>query len=123
MKLKNLFYLLLAAPLAFAACNETPEPEPQPKPEPEKNPTLTLTSAATMEFEAVGGEGVITYTLENAVEGTELTAACEADWVLNLTAGETVTFVNCTYNGVALAAANITTVDGEKTMAGTYEIK
>ena len=92
MKLKNLFYLLLAAPLAFAACNETPEPEPQPKPEPEvEEPKLTLSSDATMEFEAAGGEGVITYTLENAVEGTELTATCEADWVLNLTAGETVT--------------------------------
>lgn len=90
MKLKNLFYLLLAMPLAFAACNETDEPQPQP--EPEKKPTLTLTSDATMEFEAAGGEGVITYTLENAVEGTELTATCEADWVLDLTAGETVTF-------------------------------
>ncbi len=85
-----MFYLLLAMPLAFAACNETDEPQPQP--EPEKKTTLTLTSDATMEFEAAGGEGVITYTLENAVEGTELTATCEADWVLDLTAGETVTF-------------------------------
>ena len=92
MKLKNLFYLLLAMPLAFAACNETEEPQPQPQPEPEKKTTLTLTSDATMEFEAAGGEGVITYTLENAVEGTNLEATCEADWVLNLTAGETVTF-------------------------------
>ena len=90
MKLKNLFYLLLAMPLAFAACNETEEPQPQP--EPEKKPTLTLTSDATMEFEAAGGEGVITYTLENAVEGTNLEATCEADWVLNLTNGETLTF-------------------------------
>ncbi len=96
MKLKNLFYLLLAAPLAFAACNETVEPEPQPKPEPEpevEEPTLTLTSDETLSFEAAGGEGVITYTLENAVEGTELTAACEADWVTDVTVGETVTFV------------------------------
>ena len=94
MKLKNLFYLLLAAPLAFAACNETPEPEPQPKPEPEvEEPKLTLTSEATLEFEAAGGNGVITYTLENAKEGTELTATCEAEWVANVTAGETVTFV------------------------------
>ena len=92
MKLKNLFYLLLAAPLAFAACNETPEPEPQPKPEVEE-PKLTLTSEATLEFEAAGGNGVITYTLENAKEGTELTATCEAEWVANVTAGETVTFV------------------------------
>ena len=92
MKLKNLFYLLLAMPLAFAACNETEEPQPQPQPGPEKKTTLTLTSDATMEFEAAGGEGVITYTLENAVEGTNLEATCEADWVLNVTTGETVTF-------------------------------
>ena len=94
MKLKNLFYLLLVAPLAFAACEETPEPEPQPQPQPEVNePKLTLTSDATMDFDALGGKGTITYTLENAVEGTELTATCEAEWVSNVTAGETVTFV------------------------------
>ena len=90
--MKKLFYLLLCLPLAFAACNETEEPQPQPQPEPEKKPTLTLTSDTTMEFEAAGGDGVITYTLENAVEGTNLEATCEADWVLNLTTGETVTF-------------------------------
>ena len=92
MKLKNLFYLLLALPLAFAACEETPQTD-EPKPGPENNePKLTLTSNATMDFTAIGGEGVITYTLENAVEGTNLEATCEADWVLNLTVGETVTF-------------------------------
>ena len=92
MKLKNLFYLLLALPLAFAACEETPQTD-EPKPGPETNePKLTLTSNATMDFTAIGGEGVITYTLENAVEGTNLEATCEADWVLNLTVGETVTF-------------------------------
>ena len=92
MKLKNLFYLLLALPLAFAACEETPQTD-EPKPGPENNePKLTLTSNATMDFTAIGGEGVITYTLENAVEGTNLEATCEAGWVLNLTVGETVTF-------------------------------
>ena len=92
MKLKNLFYLLLALPLAFAACEE-PAPVDKPEPGPEvEEPKLTLTSDATMEFEAAGGEGTITYTLENAVEGTNLEATCEADWVLNLTTGETVTF-------------------------------
>ena len=77
MKLRKLFYLLLALPLVFAACTETPE-EPTPSP---NEVELTLTSEATLEFEAEGGEGVIEYTLENAVEGTELTASCEADWV------------------------------------------
>lgn len=95
MKLKNLFYLLLALPMVFAACGETDEPAPQPGPGPEpqpETPVLTLTSDATLEFEAVGGEGVIEYTLENAVEGTELTASCEAEWVDGVTVGETVTF-------------------------------
>ena len=88
MKLKNLFYLLLALPLAFAACEEPVEPD-QPE---VKNPVLTLTSAKEINFNADGGEGVIEYTLENAVEGTELTATCEAQWVENLTVAETITF-------------------------------
>ena len=86
--MKKLFYLLLALPLAFAAC----EPVVEPTPEPGNDPVLSRTSNATMVFSHEGGEGVITYTLENAVEGTTLTATCDAQWVTNLTAGETVTF-------------------------------
>ena len=92
MKLKNLFYLLLAMPLAFAACNEPVDEPVNPQPGDETKTKLTLTSDATMDFAAIGGEGVITYTLENAVEGTNLEATCEADWVVDVTAGETVTF-------------------------------
>lgn len=88
--------LLLFSLVAFAACQtETPEPQPQPEPEPQpevKEPKLTLTSEATLEFEATGGEGIISYTLENSVEGIELEAECEAEWVANLTVGENVTF-------------------------------
>ena len=75
MKIKNLFYLLLALPLAFAACEETPSEIENP------DAVLTLTSDAILNFGAEGGQAEITYTLENAVEGTELTATCEADWV------------------------------------------
>lgn len=93
MKLKNLFYLLLALPLAFAACEEAPKEVNKPdEPVQTNDPKLTLTSDATMDFAAEGDEGTITYTLENAVEGVELTATCEADWVMNVTVGETVTF-------------------------------
>ena len=88
--MKKLFYLLLALPLAFAACNETPE-EVKPIPE-DKAPVLTLTSEATLEFGEEGGNGTITYTLVNPVEGTELTATCEADWVVDLAVAETITF-------------------------------
>ena len=93
MKLKNLFYMLLALPLVFAACEEPNEGTDQPKPGDEvKSPVLTLTSSDEINFAAEGGEGEIEYTLENAVEGVELTATCEADWVLDLTVAETVTF-------------------------------
>ena len=95
MKLRNLFYLLLAMPLLAVGCTKsaTDEPKPEPQPEPQPNqPKLTLVSDAVMDFAAEGGEGVIEYTLENAVEGTTLTAACEAAWVADVTVGETVTF-------------------------------
>ena len=86
--MKKLFYLLLALPLVCAACeNFLPTPTPGAD-----EPVLSRTSNATMVFSHEGGEGVITYTLENAVEGTTLTATCDDQWVTNLTAGETVTF-------------------------------
>lgn len=86
MKIKHLLYLLLALPLVFAACNETAEETKKPK------PVLTLTSEATLSFGAEGGQAEITYTLANAVEGTELTATCEANWVETV-AGEKVNVV------------------------------
>ena len=93
MKLKNLFYFLLALPLVFAACEEPNEGTDQPQPGDEvKDPVLTLTSFDEINFEAIGGQGEIKYTLENTVEGTILTAACDAEWVADLTVGETVTF-------------------------------
>ena len=86
--MKKVFYLLLALPLVFAACeNFLPTPTPGAD-----EPVLSRTSNATRVFSHEGGEGVITYTLENAVEGTTLTATCDDQWVTNLTAGETVTF-------------------------------
>ncbi|MBR2436812.1 MAG: BACON domain-containing protein [Alistipes sp.] len=93
--MRKLFYLLLALPLVFAAC-ENPE---EPKPEVEKEAVLTLTSDAEMNFEAEGGEGVITFTAEwkdvtrnSPVPAPEVEATCEAQWVENLTVAENITF-------------------------------
>ena len=88
MKLRNLFYLLLALPLAFAACTED-ETAPTPV---VKDPVLTLKSDAILDFSAEGGAGEISYTLENAKEGVTLTAECAAEWVMDLTAGDKVPF-------------------------------
>ena len=92
--MKKLFYLLLALPLVFAACEpDTPEQDV------EKEAVLTLTSDAEMNFEAEGGEGVITYTAEwkdvtrnSPVPEPVVEATCEAQWVENLTVAENITF-------------------------------
>lgn len=92
--MKRLFYLLLALPLVFAACEpDTPEQEV------EKEAVLTLTSDAEMNFEAEGGEGVITFTAEwkdvtrnSPVPAPEVEATCEAQWVERLTVAENITF-------------------------------
>jgi hypothetical protein len=80
MKLKQLFYLLMALPLAFASC-ETLGDTVQP-------PVLTLTSDDTLSFDAYGGKGTITYTLENSVLGTLLSVSCDAEWVEYITVTE-----------------------------------
>lgn len=86
--MRKFFALFCIGALALASCEEKADPQPQPKPE----PVLNLTSDATMEFAADGGAGVIIYTLENAKEGVSIAATCDAAWVTDLTAGDTVTF-------------------------------
>ena len=87
MKLHK-FLLLLALPLFFAGCSEfLGENTPA-----NNDIKLTLTSEATLNFEAEGGKGTITYTLTNAAEDDIATAACAADWITNLTAGRSITF-------------------------------
>ena len=74
MKLNKLFLFLLALPLAFAACTDTPD-------DVTNDAQLTLTSADTLEFSAIGGTAEISYAIVNPVEGVELTATADADWV------------------------------------------
>lgn len=65
-------------PLAFAACNETPDVPPTPDPE----PSFTLTSDATMEFEAQGGEGTITFVYDfTDVNEAMVDIECAAEWI------------------------------------------
>ena len=77
--------LPIVALMALVACDKEPAQS--------GNATLTLTSEASAYFAAEGGEGVITYTLEGAIKGAELTATCDAEWVSDITVGETITFV------------------------------
>lgn len=97
MKLKNLFYLLLALPLAFASCDTLTGDEPEPA----KEPKLSVTSSLSVEFDHEGGAGIIKYTLENAPEGAQVTATCEADWVSDITVGTMITYMVDSNNGEA----------------------
>lgn len=85
--MKKFFYFLLALPLAFVACNDPEEPKPA-----QKDPVLNVTET-TLDFGAEGAEGTIHYAVENAVEGTDVTATCAAEWVSDLTVAENITFI------------------------------
>lgn len=104
MKLRNLFYLLLCLPLAFASC--TPEEDKTPE-----TPAIELTTEA-LEFDAKGGVGLISYTLNRVIEGASLEATCEAEWVSSITVGDNITFV---------VASNTTTEPRSTVVNVTYD--
>ena len=83
--MKKLFLLLSVCLLAFAACEPTNSKT-------DVNAELTLTSEQLLNFDAAGGSGIITYTLENVKEGTLPTVKSDAEWVTDLTVAETITF-------------------------------
>ena len=87
--MKKLFYLLLCLPLAIASCTPPQTEEPAPN---GPNPVLILTSDDVISVKAEGGQATVEYTLLNAKEGVEFTAEYEAEWISNLTFGETITF-------------------------------
>ncbi|MBO5821240.1 MAG: BACON domain-containing protein [Alistipes sp.] len=74
--MKKFIYLLLALPLLMVSC-EPDSADPHPMPE----PVLTLISNSVIEFEVEGGSAEIIYTLENAIEGVDIVAECDAKWV------------------------------------------
>ena len=78
--MKKLFYLLLALPLAFAACNETPETPVQ------KEYAFEVTSEKVMEFGVEGGEGLIEWTINEVTRFSPVpepvpTFVTEAEWI------------------------------------------
>ncbi len=95
MKKFNLILMFMAMlTVAMVSCTEdTTEPTP------DSQSVLTITSEASMEFTAEGGEGEIVYTIENAKEHLTLSAECEADWVTDITVGETITFTVAANDG------------------------
>ena len=104
MKLRNLFFALLALPLAFVAC----EPEPTPEPEPQEV-ILVLTSDEVVNVSAAGGTGEITYLMDRKGQDVELTATTEAEWITDLTVDTSITFTVAANEGEAREAKIVAT--------------
>ena len=98
MKLRNLFFALLALPLAFVACEPEPTPEPEPQPE---QIVLILTSDDVMNFSAAGGTGEITYAMDLKGQDLQLTATSEAEWISDITVDTNITFTVAANDGAA----------------------
>ena len=76
---------------------------------------------ATLEVGVDGGTQSVTYTIENAIEGAEVVASCEAAWVSNLAvANGTMTF-DVAANEESLRQAIITLTYGDYTFEYTVK--
>lgn len=84
MKLKNLFFMLLAIPMVFVAC-DAPKDEAAGK-------TELILSETSIEAEAKGGPQLITFEIKNAVSGKSVAATCEAAWVNDIQVADYITF-------------------------------
>lgn len=84
MKLKNLFFMLLAIPMVFVAC-DAPKDEAAGK-------TELILSETSIEAEAEGGPQLITFEIKNAVSGKSVAATCEAAWVNEIQVADYITF-------------------------------
>lgn len=82
-------FIILAAALSFVACNND---KPTPIAPDHNAPVLTLTSESSLWFEADGGEGVITYTLENSAMGFKLEATPSVEWITDITISDSITY-------------------------------
>lgn len=84
MKLKNLFFMLLAIPMVFVAC-DAPKDKAAGK-------TELILSETSIEAEAEGGPQLITFEIKNAVSGKSVDATCEAAWVNEIQVADYITF-------------------------------
>lgn len=82
--MKRFFAFAMVAMLAMVACETTPDTQ-------KVSGTMTL-ETQTLDVSFVGGVGEIIYTLEGAKEGDKPQAECVADWITDVTVGETITF-------------------------------
>lgn len=111
--MKKILSLIALVAVALTAC-ETPEGG---KNEVDANLKIKLTSQSVMNFEAAGGQGVITYEFEklDATRANVAEAATAVTWIENLTSTQEgkVTFDVAAYDGEEERSATIKVSYGE----------
>ena len=106
-------FIIIATALSFAACNNDKPTPIAPDP---NAPVLTLTSESRLWFEADGGDGVITYTLENPAKGFKLEATPSVEWITDITFGDSITYLVAANDSEEDRRGTITVAYGEKSM-------
>ena len=102
--MKRFITMLVVSAIAFMACKKEEAPKP---------PVFNVTSEKTMNFKAAGGNGTITYTIENPSEALSVIAQCEAEWVTDITEGTSVTFTVVANESLEARSTEITVSYGE----------
>ena len=78
-------------------------------------PIINLDTTA-IEVSAEGGAQSVAYSVDNAVDGVELTATCEAEWITNLTVADgNITFDVAANEESGMRSATIVTLYGDVT--------
>ena len=84
MTMRRLFAMISAIAMLFVACDVEPAPAPAPN---TPAPKLSVDVEGIITMEAQGGEVSISYTINEPVEGLELEATTEQDWIGNIAIG------------------------------------
>ena len=80
--MRRLFAMISAIAMLFVACDVEPAPAPNTP-----APKLSVDVEGIITMEAQGGEVSISYTINEPVEGLELEATTEQDWIGNIAIG------------------------------------
>lgn len=110
--MKRVFLALAVVSMLLVACDNSSNDVPK-GPEYE----LKVTSSKSLWFEAEGGKGEIRYEYAEVTRdaaAAEVAATCEADWITNITVGDTVTFDVAPNGGNAERMAYIVLSCGEQ---------
>ena len=99
--------------MLFASCDELGHEIQQPG---TPAPRLSVDIEGIITMEAKGGEVTINYTITDPVEGLELEATTQQDWIGNINVGEAVTLFVDVNNSVEQRVGMVTLAYGEESI-------